>query len=323
VSPLLPPALRQAMTRLIERESSKTIAVKSQALSERYRGGSDSSDAVRDDADAAAYLAARMPATYAAMASVLSRVGFHAPGFAPVSLLDAGAGPGTASFAAAEQWPSLQQVTMVERNLRMIAAANALRENASSPALRDAAIRESDITNIDTTRSHDLVLMGYAVAEIPEAALTRVLDASWRTCAGILVIVEPGTPEGFARILQCRVHLLRLGARIVAPCPGDYQCPNDWCHFAVRLPRSKSHMRAKNASVPFEDEKFSYLAVARENIAISPATARIVAEPHVSKPGVSLRLCAGDEISERFVARRDKPAYKQAAKSKWGDAYGL
>ncbi len=311
------------MARLIERESSKTIAAKSQELSERYRGGSDSSDAVRDDADAAAYLAARMPATYAAMASVLSRVGFHASGFAPVSLLDAGAGPGTASFAAAGQWPSLRQVTMLERNPRMIAAAHALCENASAPALRDAVMIAGDLAATDTSRRQDLVLLGYAVAEIPGAVLTRALDALWRSCAGVLVIVEPGTPEGFARILQCRSHLLRLGARIVAPCPGDYQCPNDWCHFAVRLPRSKSHMRAKNASVPFEDEKFSYLAAARESVAISPATARIVAEPRLSKPGVSLRLCACGEISERFAARRDKLGYKQAVKSKWGDAYSL
>lgn len=321
MSPLLPPALRQAMARLIERESSKTIAAKSQALSKRYRGGRDSSDAVRDDADAATYVAARMPATYAAMASALSRVGEHAPGFAPVSLLDVGAGPGTASFAAAEQWPLLQQVTMVERNPLMLAAAQALRENASALALRDAAMIAGDLTVIDTSRRHDLVLMGYAVAEIPGTALTRALDALWCACAGILVIVEPGTPEGFARILQCRSHLLNLGARIVAPCPGDYPCPNDWCHFAVRLPRSKSHMRAKNATVPFEDEKFSYLAAVRESIAISPATARLVAEPRMSKPGVSLRICTGGEISERFAARRDKPAYKQAAKSKWGDAF--
>ena len=38
---------------------------------------------------------------------------------------------------------------------------------------------------------------------------------------------------------------------------------DDWCHFSVRLPRSREHMHAKRAKVPFEDERFAYLAVSR------------------------------------------------------------
>jgi len=203
----------------------------------------------------------------------------------------------------------------------MLAAARRLSESPSAPALRNASMILGDMAAIDTVPAYDLVLAGYAIAEISDPAIAKTVERLWRACNGVLVILEPGTPAGFARILQCRAHLLGLGARIVAPCPSAYSCPNDWCHFSVRLQRSKSHMRAKSASVPFEDEKFSFLAVARESIAVKLPTTRIVAEPRSAKPGIHLRLCADGDISERFIARRDKPAYKQAAKRKWGDAF--
>jgi ribosomal protein RSM22 (predicted rRNA methylase) len=170
---------------------------------------------------------------------------------------------------------------------------------------------------------YDLILVGYTFAELPAAARDRALATLWTACRGILVIVEPGTPAGFATILACRTALLAAGARMVAPCPAAYPCPivaPDWCHFAERLPRSRAHMRAKDATVPFEDEKFSYLAVARGGVELSMPAARIVAQPHATKPGIRLRLCTEGTIADRVVLKRDKPAYKAIAHSKWGDA---
>jgi hypothetical protein len=41
---------------------------------------------------------------------------------------------------------------------------------------------------------------------------------------------------------------------------------NDWCHFSQRLPRSRDHMLLKDADVPFEDERYSYVVVTREKV---------------------------------------------------------
>jgi ribosomal protein RSM22 (predicted rRNA methylase) len=171
--------------------------------------------------------------------------------------------------------------------------------------------------------SYDLILAGYTFAEFSATARDRVLAHLWNVCRGILVIVEPGTPAGFATILACRTALLAAGARMVAPCPGAYACPiaaPAWCHFAERLPRSRAHMRAKDASVPFEDEKFSYVAVAREGIGIAPIEARIIAPPHTAKPGTRLRVCTPSGLADRVVLKRDKPAYKAISRKSWGDA---
>jgi len=52
----------------------------------------------------AAYAAARLPACYAAVARVLDELRLRLPGFTPRSMLDFGAGPGTAVWAAREVW---------------------------------------------------------------------------------------------------------------------------------------------------------------------------------------------------------------------------
>ena len=177
--------------------------------------------------------------------------------------------------------------------------------------------------SLEFLQTYDLILAGYTFAEIPAHLRDNALARLWDSCRGVLVIVEPGTPKGFATILACRTQLLTAGARIVAPCPGAHPCPiiaPDWCHFAERLPRSRAHMRAKAAQVPFEDEKFSYLAVAREGVDLARVEARIVAAPQLSKPGVRVRLCTAAGLGERVVLKRDKPAYKAISRKTWGDA---
>src|SRR4029450_10327089 len=103
------------------------------------------------------------------------------------------------------------------------------------------------------------------------------------------------TPKGWERILAARGRLIELGAHIIAPCPHRLPCPimaPDWCHFSRRVARSHLHRLAKEADVPWEDEKFIYLAVARQpGLAV---TARIVAPPRSSKGRIDLKLCCTD-----------------------------
>ena len=352
----LPPALQDAIARFADDILPKELAARAASLSDRYRSGGASHVAIANKRDVAAYLTTRLPATYAAMVSALAAVKQRAPGFAPMHLLDAGAGPGTASWAAAETWPALTSVTMLDRNPHLLAAARILAHSSPHPALTTAQFLaagqnfpppervEGPLATAELSRAraspseahrakeggwgslgatYDLILAGYTFAELPAHTRDRALTNLWTQCRGILVIVEPGTPAGFATILACRTALLAQNARVVAPCPAGYPCPivaPDWCHFAERLPRSRAHMRAKDAVVPFEDEKFSYIAVARERIALAPTEARIVAPPQSSKPGIRLRLCTDAKLADRVVLKRDKPAYRAVARKKWGDA---
>jgi len=247
-----------------------------------------------------------------------------------------GSGPGTASWAAAELFPPLQTITMLDRNPHLLAAARILAHASNDVAVANAQFTAGDLTSsFPPPRAgevpphaaeggrYDLILAAYTFAEIPDRLRAAALAKLWDACRGVLVIVEPGTPKGFATVLACRTQLLAAGAHTVAPCPGGHACPivaPDWCHFAERLPRSRAHMHAKGANVPFEDEKFSYLAVARDGIDLTPIEARIVAAPQFSKPGARLRLCTQAGLEERVVFKRDKPAYKAISRKTWGDA---
>ena len=92
----------------------------------------------------------------------------------------------------------------------------------------------------------------------------------WAKTRDTLLIVEPGTPAGYRRIIALREQLIASGAHVAAPCPHDGKCPltaPDWCHFTQRLPRSRAHRQIKGAELPFEDEKFIYVALTRAPLA--------------------------------------------------------
>ena len=148
-----------------------------------------------------------------------------------------------------------------------------------------------------------------------------MVQAALRKARQALVLVEPGTPAGFERIRMARTALIGLGARLVAPCPHGHACPivaPDWCHFSVRLPRSRDHRLTKQAERSFEDEKFSYLAVSRTLV---PARSgpRIISPPRIGKADVTLRFCDQPGIAERRIPRQDKLNYKAAKKLGWGE----
>lgn len=287
----------------------------SAALSATYRAGGTSAGI-----DLGAYLVARLPATFAAVDRVLSGLAQLRPDLEPASLLDAGSGPGTAAWAATGLWPGLENVTFLDNSPDFLALAAELGRGGPPPLAAATALRGS-IEALPEGVSADLVIAAYALAELPLDRAAAVAASLWSASRQSLVLVEPGTPQGFARIRAARQRLIDGGAVPLAPCTHALACPmtgSDWCHFSVRLPRSRAHMHAKGASVPFEDERFAYLVLARDGA--PPAGARIVGPPEHAKPGISLRLCTEQgRLAERFVARRAAAAYKVAKKLEWGD----
>jgi len=315
----LPALLRAAIDRELEGRPRGDLATRTAATTAAYRSGRTSAAAIKDAGDALAYALARLPATYAATASVFAEAQRMAPGFAPASLLDAGSGPGGGSWAATEAWDSLRQVTWLDASAPFLELAARL---ADGSPLAQAETRRDDLT-AGGFPAADLVLASYALAEIPASAQAGVVDALWAATDGVLALVEPGTPAGYARILAAREALIAAGARVLAPCPHAGPCPltaPDWCHFSVRLARSRDHRLAKGAEVPFEDEKFAYLLAARPSVSAEAATSRVLARPKAGKPGIELKLCTPAGLEQRFVGKRDKAAHALARRLDWGDA---
>lgn len=279
-------------------------------LSAAYRGqDAGSVRAASSRPGVAAYLAYRAPATYAAAAAVYAHVARARPGWAPRSLLDVGAGPGVAAWAAVAAWPSLEQLTLVEVEPEMIAAGRELLPDATWVEARAAAARGPA----------DLVVASYVLGELDDAAAAAAL--LWEQAADTIAFVEPGTPAGYRRILEARAAVLGAGGHTVAPCPHDLPCPlpaDDWCHFGVRLPRSRLHRRAKGVELGHEDEKFSYAVLSREPV--TRGAARLIRPPQQRSGHVNLVTCEPDGIHRRTVSRKQGSLYREARSARWGDA---
>lgn len=293
------------------------LADRSGRISEHYRKAGASHAVVGEQSDAIAYALSRMPATFAAVSRVLEELHDRAPDFAPATLLDAGAGPGTAAWAAGESFEGLAK-TLFDHNREFLALARTIATERSD----DAELLSADLASLALGRSFHLVTCAYALTELGDAALLDAADRLWRHAGQVLVIVEPGRPRDYERLMAVRSHLIGHGARVIAPCPHERACPlvaPDWCHFSVRLSRSRDHMRMKGATLGYEDEKFSYLVLARDGVG-APAPARVIRRPEENKFSVTLPLCAQEGLDQRIVLSRDKPAFKAAKKLDWGDA---
>ncbi|BAM91532.1 hypothetical protein S58_55550 [Bradyrhizobium oligotrophicum S58] len=320
ISPDLPAALKASLEAKLHGQSRQDAAVRAARISAAYRSGGNSGT-ITSDADAIAYATVRMPATYAAVAASLNALMQASPEFAPVSLLDIGAGPGTASFAAADVFSSLTSFNAVDSNPALRTLALALADDTMRIRDLDYALGPAR-TLLDRADSADLVVASYMIGELSDAERLHLVDALWARTDDTLLIVEPGTPAGYQRIIAARDRLIVAGAHVAAPCPHAAACPlvaPDWCHFAQRLARSRAHRELKGADVPFEDEKFSFIALTRQPVPHRPA-ARVLAPPAVTKIGAMAKLCqANGTATVVAIPRRDKAAFAAARRWDWGD----
>ncbi|GAB2840875.1 small ribosomal subunit Rsm22 family protein [Streptomyces deserti] len=323
-APALPAAetLRTALAGLLDGIPPKQAAQAVERLIANYRGSIPTDAPVlRDRADVAAYAAYRMPATFEAVRSALAAFADAVPGWVPGSHVDVGGGTGAATWAVSDTWDGERPVTVLDWAEPALALGREIA--AANPALKDVRWQRSRIGAALTIESTDLVTVSYVLNELTEPARAAVVDAA-ASAAQAVVIVEPGTPDGYARVIEARDRLVTAGFRIAAPCPHSAACPivpgSDWCHFAARVSRSSLHRQVKGGSLAYEDEKFSYVAAAR--FPVAPAPSRIVRKPQIRKGQVLLDLCETEPSLRRStVTKRHGPLYKAARDADWGDAW--
>lgn len=254
----------------------------------------------RDD-ETIAYVASRMPAVFSACYRVLKEVRSRLPGFSPARVLDFGAGTGSAFWALQEVWPqSLEKLNLVEPSQSMQRAGRSLIQGLKNlPLIHGYDSIQALTKSINKSeREHDLVIASYVLGEIPSLKdRITIVRQLWDLTRDVLVLVEPGTPQGYNIISQMRSHILwmenrkcrkskaanntaskdlvvarKSGAFIVAPCPHDGLCPlaktSKYCHFVQRLERTSSQRAYKRSKGEpplrgFEDEKFSFVVFRR------------------------------------------------------------
>lgn len=273
---------------------------------------------IKTDEEAAVYSAVRMPATFAATVSALSHTLKLWNGTIS-SVIDAGAGTGAASWAfslltGASEYVCIEHEPVMRRLGKELMT-------ASDTIISSAEWISGDIVRDSIGRKADAVTASYVLNELMPGDIERTAVKLWEAAEQLLLIVEPGTPAGFEVIKRVRRKLLAEGAYIVAPCM-CMECPlndDDWCHFTCRVARTRLHKLLKGGDVPYEDEKYSYIAFSRGKVTSGTDKSRILRHPVIQKGYVKLRTCTSSGLHDISITKKDGEMFRRARKSECGD----
>ena len=296
----------------------KSIINSAREINYKYRNESGKNKIlVKNDLDSQAYSVYRMPATYEVCCNVFEQISKILPEVKFDTLLDIGSGTGASTLACVENF-AFDKVVCYEREPSMINCAKTLLNEYVEEC--NINWEQKDILKSSFDDKFDMVISSYVLNEFDDDNRLFAVDKLWNIAKNIFVVIEPGTPEGFRQIKQIKEALLKKGAYVIAPCVHSGECvlpENDWCHFSCRVPRTKIMKQIKNAEVPYEDEKFCYIAFSR--IQYKTTGSRILKHPYYRPKVVEMEVCCETGVKKIVITKNNKEKYREARDAKIGD----
>lgn len=219
------------------------------------------------------------------------------PSWKPKKVLDFGMGCGSASAAAHDVFgDSIDWIHGIDPSQTMRECAKVMLEEITKGSEHKPQVTSSNHleTSVSSAGTFDLALFTYTAMEFTNNASTMAAAALlWEKLNdnGVLLMVEPGTPDGFRSVKSVRSMLLdccKDECTIIAPCTHHGMCPME--SFQVNNKAFK-HERWQGGSpdsskqvirsgfcsfvqtMPMtdgKDEKFSYLVMQKKNPSTEP-----------------------------------------------------
>lgn len=304
----LPLENKTQLESLLDGYSLKELKSIATSIMEQYKNNSNKGeDLINSLLAAKVYAVYRLPATYSAFGEALKHtLELYKDNID--SVIDVGSGSGSASLAVSHLLPNIKNYTLLERNKYMMEIGKTLHN--FNYVNYDLSIDNLDINS-------DLVISSYVLNELDQNSRINAINKMWDMTNKIMLIVEPGTPEGFALTREIRDYLISIGGHIISPCPHMGVCLNIWCHFSTRVSRSKLHKDIKGGDAPYEDEKYSYIAFSKSEVI--PCKNRILRHPQINPGFIELEVCSKDGFKKIKYSKKDKELFKKARKSDAGD----
>ncbi len=315
----LPGFVSDFIEREFEAKSLENVKASCADLSSKYQN--QEGDYFSSKEHRLAYLAVRVPSTFGAIKNVFEKIK-HYDDFSKIeSFLDAGAGPGCGLWAAIEECSNLRRSTLIEKDELIAEIGKSIIKPSNFSETHSIQWLPMNLNNLNPEiQAHDLILASYSLGETPN--YLKVAESLWSLTQKWLVIIEPGDRSGFDRIKKIRKNLVEKGANIAAPCPHNHDCPlpeSDWCHFSQKILRSNYHRKLKGGTLPYEEEKFSYVAFTRSNL--TERKARVIKRPQKGTGHILLDLCLPENIARKTISKKDREKYRTAKKLFWGDIW--
>lgn len=304
----LPLENKNQLESLLDGYSLKELKNIASKIMEQYQNNSKKGeDLINSLLASKVYAVYRLPATYSAFSDALKNtLEIYKENIS--SVIDVGAGSGSASLAVSHLLPNTKNFTLLERNKYMMEIGK---------SLHNFRYINYDLSKDNLDINGDLVTSSYVLNELDQNSRINAINKMWNMTNKLILIVEPGTPEGFNLIREIRDYLISIGGHIISPCPHTGPCLNTWCHFSTRISRSKLHKDIKGGDAPYEDEKYAYIAVSKSEI--TPCKNRILRHPQINPGFIELEVCTKEGFKKIKYSKKDKELFKKARKSNAGD----
>ncbi|OLL22862.1 Rsm22-cox11 tandem protein 2, mitochondrial [Neolecta irregularis DAH-3] len=313
------------------------------------------------DLEASAFLTSFTPQIYATTTNVLQEIRARLPEFRPVSVLDVSVGMGICSFVADEIFDGIVDISILESNKFLLSQVHKFHTSVSSSSPSSPSIEKTQTyrqhSQLPPNKTFDLVLGNHSILDQAKYNVSKReiwVRKLWEKVSdqgGLLVLLEPGTNDGFEAIAAAREQILGFlkddqGAahkqgRIIAPCPHEGKCAlfsgkkRIPCTFSQRLQRPHYLQSLYASKSNTEDIKYSYL-VLQKGKSRPPADTesilsqayhwpRILSPPLKRKGHVTMDICLPCSGYKRITVPKSFGAmeYRNARKVSWGDLWGL
>jgi ribosomal protein RSM22 (predicted rRNA methylase) len=323
----LPLSIEETISAILQHQETAHWVHRAANLHIRYASGkTDNKKFVHDYVDALAYLGLRVPATYAQIFGALRAVHKLIPSWRPTSLLDIGSGPGTATWAAISQWPELDEITCLDEDKDFILLGKKIIKDAE--VIRHINWKNRDLRSgiEEDENSYDLIIIANVLNELTPKAQENLVGQAFNLCKGLLIIIEPGTPQGSKIVSAVAEKLCKAGILLAPYIANTFVRDTDYyLHFPQRFIRPDFQRRIRQQmressemASDWEESKYSYVAISK-----FPAEknywARTVGEPEIRKGFLEVPVITIENLTKIKVMKRDKEAFTFAKRLRWGE----
>ena len=278
-----------------------------QNLTKRYKDESGQGESlIKTRDDSIIYAISRMPATFAVISSLLEELVSEGKLNGISTIFDVGSGTGAGYFAAKGVFENAS-IELFERDENMAEVFSKLEPNKR--------VVEFDLTRDDFGKKADLIMTSYVLSEMGESERISAVKKMLAGAEKYLLLIDTGTPRTYENFMTIKRLVLSEGYSILAPCESE-KCglKNDYCQFYARFNRSRLQRLSKDAELPYEDEKYFYLLIAKN--ASEKQEKRVIRRPQIKTNLVELKLCSAEGVKDLKITKKDKELYKRARKVK-------
>ena len=311
---ILPVDLQEKINSLYASINKQVLTDSRKGLTSRYKETRESGRSLIDSkTDGLVYAISRMPATYSVVYTLLNNLIEQGIIDGIESVFDVGSGTGAGYFATKEIFPDAE-ISLFERDSNMIQTFKKLDE--------DKDVVRFDFIKDEFEEKADLVMTSYVLSEMNEegrmSSVKKMINASNR----YVLLIDTGTPRTYENFMKVKRMVPEYGWKVIAPCMTE-KCglKNDYCQFYARVERSSLQKMAKEASLSYEDEKYFYLLLAKDDVKLKQS--RVIRRPIIKTNVTELKVCDSSGVREVLVTKKNKETYKKSKKTKINELIDL